>query len=610
MIPSIWSQAGVLATALLALNNVAAVAQERNLYWGDTHLHTAHSMDAYFFQNSTATPDVAYRYAKGLPVINAANRTRIRINTPLDFLVVADHAEYMTVPLRLFSRKEKSLVDTEFGQRLVSLFNDGKQRQAALELVGTVNDNKPYAPFLTDKVRTSAWALQIDAAEKYNEPGKFSAIIGWEWTSFPNASNLHRVVFTRDGADKANQFVPYSALDSSDPEDLWRWMGETEQKTGAKLVAIPHNGNVSNGMMFSRNDFKGDPITESYAKTRMRWEPLYEVTQIKGDSETHPKLSPDDEFADFSTYDHLLDAAAAARGEEVRSTVKEGDYGRRALRTGLELEATLGTNPFKVGFIGSTDSHSGMASAEEDNFWGKFAYDSTPENRRQGILPGTDDMFGMSAAGLAAVWAEENTRESLFEAFMRKEVYATSGPRIQLRFFGGFKFKQRDAKAKDIGKVGYKKGVPMGGDLTRSNKAPSFLIHSVKDPDSGNLDRVQVVKGWLDSQGQSHEKIYNVAWSDERKLKSDGRLPAVGNTVDLETGTYTNSIGATQLSAVWRDPDFDASQSAFYYTRVLEIPTPRYSMWDAMALGVDNKETGQPATHQERAYSSPIWYTP
>ena len=600
-------------TTFLALNIGIVNAEETNLYWGDTHLHTSNSMDAYFFNNRDGTPEGAYRWAKGLPVINTSTRARIQIETPLDFLVVSDHAEYMTVPKRLFTLKDKSLRNTAFGRELVKLWEGENPTMAGFKLVGTVNDLKPYAPFVTKEVRKYGWDQVIKAAEEANDPGKFTAFIGWEWTSFPNASNLHRVLFTPQGRDIASKYLPYSALDSSDPEQLWKWLEKTSSETGAELISIPHNGNVSNGLMFSRNDYKGEPIDAPYAKLRARWEPIYEVTQIKGDSETHEKQSPDDEFADYETYAHLLDAAGVAAGGEMKEVVAEGDYARRALRNGLTFEEKLGVNPFKFGLIGATDSHSTYASAEENNFHGKMAIDSTPEARRDlKILPGTKNMWAVSAAGLAGVWAKENTRQSLYEAFKRREVYATSGPRIAVRFFGGYGFKSRDAKSKNLAKIGYKKGVPMGGDLLAAprNKSPSFLIHAVKDPVEANLDRIQVVKGWLNADGSTGEKVFDVVWSDKRKKNADGKVAAVGNTVNLETGVYTNTIGSAQLSTTWTDPEFDANQRAFYYARVLQIPTPRYSLLDAIALQMDVKKTGHPATIQERAYSSPIWYTP
>lgn len=600
-----------LVTVALA---TSAFAQERNLYWGDTHLHTSNSPDAFFFGNSSgAGPEVAYRYAKGLPVENAYSKVRIQIQTPLDFLVVADHAEYLGVPDLIFNEKDAELLATDFGKRLSELWDNGEQRQAALEVIGTINDQNPYPPFETEAIRSTAWAKQIEAAEAANEPGVFSAFIGWEWTSFPNASNLHRVIFSPDGGDKARMYTPFNAFDSSDPLDLWNWLDETSAAVDTRFIAIPHNANVSNGLMYSRENLDGSPLTAEQAAQRIKWEPVTEMTQIKGDAETHPTQSPDDEFADFGTYDHLLDAAGAAAGGEIASVAKEGDYARRALRVGMEIEQSLGTNPFKFGMIGSTDSHSTMSSAEEPNFWGKFAIDSTPANRRDlGILPGTDNMFGVNAAGLAAVWAEENTRESIYEAFRRKEVYATSGPRISLRVFGGYGFESGDAISGNFAEVGYTGGVPMGGNLpvTSNGEAPRLMISALKDPNSGNLDRVQVVKGWVDAEGTTYEKIFDVAWSGEREIGIDGKLPAVGNTVNLETGEYTNTIGAVSLNTVWTDPEFDPAVSAFYYVRVLEIPTPRYSLLDAISINLDPSETGKPETIQERAYSSPIWYTP
>ena len=602
----------LIAVALLSVTSTTR-AEDTQLFWGDTHLHTRNSMDAYFMQNSGAGPDTAYRYAKGLPVVNASNGVRIQIETPLDFLVVADHAEYMAIPYRLFTVQDKALRQTGFGQRLVELWDQGAPVQAGLELVGTVNELKPYKPFVTSSIRRSAWEEQIRAADAANEPGEFTAFIGWEWSSFPDAANLHRIVFTPNDGSHARQYLPFSALDSSNPEDLWAWLQTTSDETQSDFVAIPHNSNVSNGLMFARETLSGEPISAEHAKTRARWEPIYEVTQIKGDSETHPNQSPEDEFADFETYAHLLDAAGAAAGKETATVVKEGDYARRALRVGMQIEQEVGSNPFKFGMIGSTDSHSSMASAEENNFWGKFAIDSTPANRLNlEILPGQENMFDMSASGLAGVWAQENTRQSLYEAFMRKEVYATSGPRIQLRFFGGFDFQESDTAKQNLAETGYSKGVPMGDDLPQApkGKAPSFLIAATRDPKEANLDRIQVVKGWLASDGTSYEKVYDVVWSGDRKIGPDGKLPAVGNTVNLDTGAYSNDIGDPQLLTVWVDPDFNPGQSAVYYVRVLQIPTPRYSLLDSIALQIDYRETGQPATIQERAYSSPIWYTP
>jgi hypothetical protein len=455
--------------------------------------------------------------------------------------------------------------------------------------------------------------------------------MGWEWSSTPQGQNLHRVVVMKGDKSNGSQFIPYTALDSSRPEDLWAWLTRTSEETGADFIAIPHNSNISGGLMFPLVDSGGNAVDAEYAKLRMRWEPVVEMTQIKGDSETHPRLSPNDEFADYETYEHLIavegieapsmfsDGFLGSLSEEDRALieaqeeriVENGDYARTALMRGLVLEDRVGANPYKFGMIGSTDSHTAMASAEEDNFHGKMAIDSTPETKAEDIIPGTPG-WDMGAAGLAAVWATENTRQGIFDAMQRKEAYATTGPRIELRFFGGWEFRNRDARARDIASVGYDKGVPMGGDLTAApdGKAPSFLIRAVKDPVGGNLDRIQVIKGFLNDDGMPEEKIYDVALSDNRKAGADGKVPPVGNTVDVNTASYTNSIGDAELATVWTDPDFEADKRAFYYVRVLQIPTPRHTLYDAIALGIPVEETGHPAAIQERAYSSPIWYTP
>jgi hypothetical protein len=471
----------------------------------------------------------------------------------------------------------------------------------------------------------------MDAAERHDEPGKFTAFLGWEWSSTPNGANLHRVVFLREGKKIGKQFQPYTALDSDKPEDLWRWLDTTSRDTGANFVAIPHNQNISKGLMFPVADSYGQPITKAYAESRMRWEPIVETTQIKGDSETHPMLSPTDEFSDFETYDHYIEVGEgmevvlfgdalfgelSAKDREYlekheKRAAKAGDYTRSGLMRGLAIEARIGANPYKFGMIGSTDSHTGMSSAEEDNFHGKMAVDSIPENKDKLIVPPKTKGLDMGAAGLAAVWAEENTREALFDAFRRKETYATTGTRLRVRFFGGWDFGAGDAESDGLAEIGYEKGVPMGGDLSRApeGKAPTFLIHAVKDPIHANLDRVQVIKGWVDAEGMPQEKIYDVALSDGRSVGRRGKVKPVGNTVDLKTATWTNSIGDAQLATVWTDPDFDAAKSAFYYVRVLQIPTPRNSLYDAVALNQPHPE-GYPATIQERAYTSPIWYTP
>jgi hypothetical protein len=416
-------------------------------------------------------------------------------------------------------------------------------------------------------------------------------------------------VFTPDGAEAAGKFIPYSSFDSDQPEDLWAWLESTSAETGTRFLAIPHNSNISGGLMFDQVDSEGRPITADYARMRMKWEPVIEVTQIKGDSETDPILSPTDEFAAFEPFSHAIDSETIGEG---KASIGPGDFARSGLRRGLEIESQVGVNPYKFGMIGSTDSHTAMSSAEEDNFHGKTAFDSIPENRFNTFIGIEGFGADMSAAGMAGVWSPANDRVALFEAFRRKEVYATTGPRVRLRFFGGWDFSDGDAESRELASIGYNKGVPMGGDLTKGpdGKAPAFLIYAIKDPRGANLDRIQVVKGWLDASGESEEKVYDVAWSDDRVIGEDGTLPAVGNTVDVATGGYTNEIGDAQLSTVWRDPDFDPDQRAFYYVRVIQIPTPRHTLYDAIALSMEPKDTKHPATIQERAYSSPIWYTP
>jgi hypothetical protein len=443
-------------------------------------------------------------------------------------------------------------------------------------------------------------------------------MIGWEWSSIPSGANLHRVVMTPADGETARKFVPFGSDESSYPDDLWAWLEKTSAETGAEFVAIPHNPNISKGYMFGETSLNEAPYTTESARTRARWEPVAEVTQYKGDSETHPDLSPDDPFADFETYPFYI--------QQDRQTyvAQPGDYARSALRRGLEIEERVGANPYKFGMIGATDSHSGMAAYEEDNFWGKMALDSTPETKYKfGVTRGMTG-WNIGAGGLAGVWADGNTREEIFAAFRRREVYATTGSRMKVRFFGGWDFKRADTETADLAATGYAKGVPMGGDLAgrpaqptglrgffggKAPEAPTFLIQAAKAPRGPNLDRVQVVKGWIEADGSSREKIYDVAWSGERERDGQGAVPPVGNTVDLATGKYSNEIGTPELVSVWVDPDFDQRQRAFYYVRVLEIPTPRHSLLDGIAMQTDPPKE-QPPTLQERAYTSPIWYTP
>jgi len=610
---------------------VASSGSPTNVYFGDTHLHTSYSFDAFLMGNQSADPDTAYRYAKGLPVVHPYHKARIQIETPLDFLVVSDHGEFMGV-IPSILKGNPLVANTKTGKRYKKLFDEGKSIEVFGELIAQGNKIAPINPDLVnEEVNRTIWGEIMTAADQHNEPGKFTAFMGWEWSSIPGGANLHRVIIMREGKEKGEQFIPYTLLDSDKPEDLWKWLGDTSSKTGASFLAIPHNSNISQGLMFPLQDSEGNLITKAYAETRMKYEPIVEMTQIKGDSETHPNLSPTDEFADFETFDHLITSEGAKPrnlfGDDFlgqlsktdrelvlknkKVIAKAGDYARSALKRGLVIEDLVGVNPYKFGMIGSTDSHSGMASAEEDNFHGKMALDSTPGTKSKDIIPGTPG-WDMGAAGLVAIYAEKNTRGALFDGMKRKEVYATTGPRLVVRFFGGWEYTANDVAASDMVSIGYKKGVPMGGDLSKapSGKSPTFMITAMKDPVEANLDRIQVIKGWLDKNGEPQEKVFNVALADGRTVGANGKVKPVGNTVDLKTGNYTNSIGDPLLATTWTDPEFDASASAFYYVRVLQIPTPRHTLFDTIALGVDPKESGNPATIQERAYTSPIWYTP
>lgn len=591
-------------------------AGERQLLWGDTHLHTSISGDVYAFGTTNASLDDAYNFAKGKPVMNSTTGTWMRLTQPLDFLVVSDHAELMGSVGSVFSGFA-ALANTETGRKMLEGVPNKTDEEFIKLYGGLVNGlmgwennygltaKEVYVDLHAGKAREATWKNYANTADNHNNPGEFTSFIGWEWSSQPNGYNLHRVVFSPSDAATAASYLPFSMLESNDPEDLWAWLDKTAQEFDTDFVAIPHNPNLSNGLMFPMVTQKGDEITADYAQRRMRWERVVEVTQIKGDSEAHPLLSPTDEFADYETFEFLL------RPDGKMANVTAADYARSGLKRGLELQAKTGSNPYKFGMIGSTDAHASLAAVEEDNFVGKSKHDAFPERRKFPTGLGSSKGWDMGAAGYVGVWADENTRQSIFEAFKRREVYATTGPRISLRFFGGYDFSRRDAKPERLAKAGYDKGVTMGSDLLphKKDKAPVFLIQAVKDPNEANLDRIQVVKGWVDADGKSHEKVFNVAASDKRKIK-DNQLEPVGNTVDLATGRYTNSIGATDLSVRWSDPEFNPAQAAFYYVRVLQIPTPRYSLLDAIALGIDVKETGHPSTIQERAYSSPIWFTP
>jgi hypothetical protein len=584
--------------------------------WGDTHLHTSNSLDAKA-GGVLLGPAEAFRFARGEEV-RSTHGELVKLSRPLDFLVVSDHSDAMGAMKEIIRGNPRLMQDPKLREWNRRLSAGGQsQLEAALEVVATFSgisgDKVPEAATDPAFVR-SVWERYVDTADEYNEPGRFTTIIGYEWTSTVAGNNLHRNVLYRDGAELARRMLPYTTAESSNPEDLWAWMERYEEHTGGRLLAIAHNGNLSNGTMFPLevNPATGKPLTEEYARTRARWEPAYEVTQIKGDGEAHSYLSPTDEFADYGTWDK------GNLGPGIKTPdMLQYEYAREALKNGLLLKRRLGTNPYQFGMIGSTDSHTGLATAEEENFFGKHSLvEPEPERVDHTVIEfGENKVLGweMVSSGYAAVWATENTREALFDAFQRREVYATTGPRMLVRFFGGWEFEAEDANTRLPGPVGYTKGVPMGGELgdAPEGRSPRFLVGGLKDPYSGNLDRIQIVKGWLDADGKTQERVYDVVWADadRRRPGKDGKLPPVGNTVDVKKATWTNTIGDPELITVWKDPDFDPSQSAFYYARVIEIPTPRWTAHDALRFGLDLPDE-VPMTTQERAYTSPIWYTP
>jgi hypothetical protein len=576
---------------------------ERNAYFGDVHVHTGYSFDS-FTNGSKTTPQDAYDWAKGKAITGSGLGPDIKIVTPLDFYAVADHAEYMGV----FNQMTDP--NSQFGQLPIAkrvTSPDGATRMAAFaEVLRDMSAGRSDPQLADPAAARSVWAEIVKTADANYVPGKFTTFAAFEWTSNPDKRNLHRVVMFRDTA-KLPELV-LSALDSDKPEALWTWM-DNQRARGSTLFAIPHNGNASDGRMFELVKSDGKPIDAAYNAARRANEPLYEITQIKGTSETHPSLSPNDEFAGFEQWDYTLSA------DSERPTHRRGSFARQALLDGMAQEATGNGNPFKYGFIGDTDTHNAAGSHEEFNYSGKFAIENEPKHRLEGI-PGApagqnQQIREFSSGGLAGVWAEENTREAIFDSMLRKETFGTSGTMIKVRFFGGWDFGAADVASAGFVKAGYARGVPMGGDLkSATGKAPSFIVMASKDPKSGNLDRIQIIKGWLDAKGGQHEKIYDVAWSGDRKPDAKtGKLPPVGDTVDVAKGDYNNSIGAAELATAWTDPEFDPTVRAFYYARVIEIPTPRWSTRDAAKLGIPIPK-GLPVSIQERAWTSPIWYTP
>ncbi|MBB4640822.1 DUF3604 domain-containing protein [Rhizorhapis suberifaciens] len=577
--------------------------EDTNLYWGNTHLHTNNSMDGVILGEATTTPEEAFRFAMGQEIVSASGMPA-KLRHPLDFLVVSDHAEHLGVLPRL-AKADSATIDWQPGRQWSEFLHSGDPKK-----IFSIYSQFHSAVKVPAELTQSIWQDVAKTADRFNDPGRFTAFIGYEWSSTPSGDNLHRNVIFRDGAAKATQMLPFSALDSTDPEKLWAFLRAYEAKTGGEVLAIPHNGNISNGRMFAPETFTGQPLTAAYARERARWEPVVEVTQLKGTSEAHSTLSPTDEFANFEIWD-LGNFTATAK----QPWMLPYEYARPALKSGLQFEQKLGVNPFKFGLVGGTDQHNGLTTTSEDNFIGQFR-NSEPSadrySRAMAPVKNVRENWRLGASGLTAVWAKENTREAIFDAMKRREVYATTGSRIQLRVFGGWNFAKSDVQRPDYAHIGYEKGVPMGGDLIRhaKAKAPSFMIAAAKDPDEANLDRIQVIKGWLDARGQAHEKIYDVALSDGRKVNPrTGKAPPVGSTVDVVNATYTNSIGAPELATVWSDPDFDPGQRAFYYVRVLEIPKPRWTAYDAKFFKI-KMPANIPMTVQDRAFSSPIWYNP
>src|SRR5271165_6126045 len=564
---------------LIALPAFGEPNPDKDAFYGETHVHTSWSFDAFIFGNTVTTPADAYKYAKGEPIMHPMGY-EIKITTPLDWMGVTDHSEYVGV-IQAANDPASPLSKLPIAEKL-KVHDKADIQRIYLFLGASFFDGVPIKELVSPEIAANVWKRNVQMADEANEPGKFTAFAAYEWTSTPNSSNMHRNIFFKDSAHVPE--VPFSSFDSQAPEDLWAWMDE-QRKKGIELLAISHNANLSDGLMFPTEvNFKGRPIDKAWADARERNERLTEIKQIKGASETHPLLSPNDEFANFEILSYLLG------DPQGRFPHIFGSYVRQAYKDGLTMQDTAGYNPYKVGVVGASDSHNTGVPYRQDNFFGGHAaLDGTAKERMSGHLLAGMDVRLESPAGLAGVWAEENTRESIFNAMQRKETFAVSGPHIKVRFFGGWQYTPEILTDKDWVKSGYSKGVPMGGDLpavTGTPKAPTFIVWAVKDPTSGNLDRIQIVKGWSQS-GQSFEKIYDVVWAGDRKPdKWTGKIPPIGSTVDIETATYTNTIGSTELKTVWADPEFDPSLHAFYYARVLEIPTPRWTTIQAKELGI------------------------
>jgi hypothetical protein len=604
----------VICSALLATGAVSAADSVgepgrnaggknplRNVYFGEEHLHTMNSPDAFVIGTRGSWED-AYNWAMGNEITLSTTGEKIKKSTPYDFIAITDHAEYFGVMPSLID-KDSPLYETELGKKMRDPNAKPSDPDSAInQILGSLVSGNAMQEFVSPELSTSNWQRYVETANKFNQPGKFTTLVAWEWTSIPNGRNMHRNVFFRDKFPEA----PFTAFDSIYPEDLWTFQ-EVQRGIGRDNLAIPHNANVSDGWMFSPNKFLGGPMDARSAERQNANEPLMEIIQTKGQSDTHPLMSPNDEFAEFELFPNMINVG-------MPSQIKYG-YMRQGLVEGMIHEDKLGANPFKYGIVAGSDSHAAYSPNEEFNFHGTHALlDDTPKKRLNPKKNASGDVAAaVGSAGVTAVWAEENTREALFDAMKAKETYGTSGPLIRLRFFGGWGYPSDLHLDEAFVQKAYDGGVPMGSDLpAKASDAPTFVVWALKDPESGNLDRVQIIKGFINKWGRADEKIYDVVWSDEDKRQIDkatGKLPPVGNTVDIKTATYTNDIGATQLRAVWTDPDFDPAQRAVYYVRVLEIPTPRWSTYDAAKLGVPPLED-VPATLQERAWSSPIWYTP